>query len=77
MAEHHASSVPASEHEIHVPGPSLSPPIVGLGVTILSFGILFGLPLILVGFAILVIGLATWLIDDARRFAESPDDGHH
>lgn len=77
MAEHHASSEPTPEHEIHLPGPSLSPPILGLGVTILAFGILFGLPLIVVGFVILVIGLATWLIDDARRFSEAPDEGHH
>ncbi len=77
MAEHQTSSEPASEHEIHLPGPSFSPPILGLGVTILAFGILFGLPLILAGFAIMVIGLATWLIDDARHFAEAPDEGHH
>jgi len=77
VAEHHASSDAPSEHESHLPGPSLSPPILGLGVTILAFGILFGLPLILVGFAIMVIGIATWLIDDARHYAEAPDEGHH
>jgi hypothetical protein len=77
VAGHHASSTEPTEHEIHLPGPSLSPPILGLGVTILAFGILFGLPLIVVGFGILVIGLVTWLIDDARRFAEAPDEGHH
>ena len=47
------------EHEIHVPGPSLSPPLLGLGVTILAFGVLFGLPLIIVGFGIFLIGLLT------------------
>jgi len=77
VAGHHASSTEPTEHEIHLPGPSLSPPILGLGVTILAFGVLFGLPLIIVGFAILVIGLVTWLIDDARRFSEAPDEGHH
>ena len=76
MSGHHASAEP-TEHEIHLPGPSLSPPILGLGVTILAFGILFGLPLIIVGFGILVIGLVTWLIDDARHYAEAPDEGHH
>jgi hypothetical protein len=73
----HAPSEPTAEHEIHLPGPSLSPPILGLGVTILAFGILYGLPLILVGFGILLIGLVTWLIDDAQRFAAAPDEGHH
>jgi hypothetical protein len=76
VSAHHGSTGP-TEHEIHLPGPSISPPLLGLGVTILAFGILFGLPLIIVGFAIFLIGLITWLIDDARRYAEAPDEGHH
>jgi hypothetical protein len=46
-------------------------------VTILAFGILFGLPLIIAGFVVFLVGLVTWLIDDARRYAEAPDTGHH
>ena len=76
MSGHHGSSGPA-EHEIHLPGPSLSPPIIGLGVTLLGFGVLFGLPLIIAGLAVLLIGLVTWLIDDARAYAKAPDSGHH
>jgi hypothetical protein len=74
---HHGSSGPTTEHEIHLPGPSLSPPLLGLGVTLLAFGVLFGLPLIIVGFAIFLIGLTTWLLDDARAYAKAPDEGHH
>jgi len=73
----HGASGPTTEHEIHLPGPSLSPPLLGLGVTILAFGILFGLPLIIVGFGIFLIGLVTWLVDDARSYAQAPDEGHH
>jgi hypothetical protein len=76
VSGHHASG-PTTEHEIHLPGPSLSPPLLGLGVTILAFGILFGLPLIIVGFGIFLIGLVTWLIDDARSYAQAPDEGGH
>ena len=46
-------------------------------MTILAFGVLFGLPLIIVGFGIFLIGLLTWLIDDARSYAQAPDEGHH
>ena len=70
MAGHSGASAPA-EHEIHTAPPSISPPIIGLGVAILSFGILFGLWLILVGGAILLIGIATWLIDDARNMVRA------
>ena len=76
MSGHHGPAAP-SEHEIHLPGPSISPPLLGLGVTILAFGVLFGLPMIIVGFAIMVIGIVTWLVDDARRYAEAPDEGAH
>lgn len=76
MSGHHGPSGPA-EHEIHLPGPSLSPPIIGLGVTLLGFGVLFGLPLIIAGLAVLLIGLVTWLVDDARAYAKAPDSGHH
>ena len=77
VSEHQTHGGPTTEHEIHLPGPSLSPPILGLGVTILAFGVLFGLPLIILGFAIFLVGLITWLVDDARRYAEAPDAGGH
>ena len=77
MSAHHDAGGGTNEHEIHLPGPSFSPPILGLGVTILSFGVLFGWPLLVLGFAILLVGLVTWLIDDARRYAQAPDEGHH
>lgn len=69
-----------SEHdeEIHLPSPTLAPATVGLGVTLLTFGILFGLPLILAGAAFMVLGLAVWLVNDAREFMRTGDhaDGH-
>ncbi len=76
MSGHHETT--AAEPEPHLPPPSPSPAIIGLGVTILSFGILFGLWLIALGAVILVIGMATWLIDDARTYVATGDrdSGH-
>jgi membrane-bound ClpP family serine protease len=76
VSGHHETTT-AAEHEPHLPAPSLSPAIIGLGVTILSFGILWGLILIIIGAVILVIGLATWLIDDARNYAAAGDPTGH
>lgn len=76
VAGHHPTREPA-EHEIHLPGPSLSPPLLGLGVTLLAFGVLFGPILIVVGIVIFLVGLLTWLIDDARAFSRANDEGHH
>lgn len=72
----HRETTAAAEPEPHLPPPSLSPPIIGLGVTILSFGILYGLVLIVIGAVVLVFGMATWLIDDARTFVAAGDSGH-
>ena len=72
----HGTNEP-TEHEIHLPGPSLSPPLIGLGVTFIAFGILFGLWLLVVGFVIFLTGLVTWLVDDARAYARASDEGHH
>jgi hypothetical protein len=74
MSSHHGE-----EHAIHVPAPSFSPPILGLAVMLIAFGVLIGLPLLIVGAVIFVIGIATWLIDDARAYQQAgdPTDGAH
>ena len=48
---------------------------MGVGVLLLALGLVYGLLLIAVGAVILLLGLATWLIDDARAFVAS-GDGH-
>lgn len=63
--------------DIHLPSPTLAPPIVGLGVMILSFGILLGIGLVIVGAAFMVLGIAIWLINDAREFVKSGEHGGH
>ena len=75
MSGHHETTA-AAEPEPHLPPPSPSPAIIALGVTIFSFGILFGLWLIVLGAVILVIGMATWLIDDARTYVATGDRDH-
>jgi hypothetical protein len=67
------------EHTIHSPQPSFSPPILGLGVLLLSLGVIVGVPLLVAGAVIFVIGIATWLVDDARAYIQAgePTDGAH
>ncbi len=43
----------------------------------MGFGILFGVVLIVVGVAILIIGIVTWLIDDARTYVAAGDSAGH
>lgn len=74
VAAHHAAE--AHEEEIHLPSPTLAPAIIGLAVTLLAFGVLFGIVFIVLGAAIFVAGLATWLINDAREFVRTGEQGH-
>jgi 1,4-dihydroxy-2-naphthoate octaprenyltransferase len=65
------------DQPIHMPPPSLSPFIIGVGVTFISFGVLWSVILIGIGVLLLLVGLATWLIDDARAYTQASDDGGH
>jgi hypothetical protein len=64
------------DEPIHMPPPSLSPVIIGVGVTFISFGILWSVILVGIGLVLLLVGLATWLIDDARAYTQASDQGH-
>ncbi len=78
MAEHHGSARGhGGEEEIHLPSPTIAPAIVGLGVTLLSFGILFGLGLVVAGALLMALGIAIWLINDAREFVKAGEHGGH
>ena len=63
------------EPQIHLPPPSMAPVTIGIGITILSFGLLYGLALLVIGGLIFLAGLAGWLIEDARAFTQA-GDGH-
>ena len=65
------------DQPIHMPPPSLSPVTIGVGVTFLSFGILWSVILIGIGVVLLLVGIATWLIDDARAYTQAGDGGGH
>jgi 1,4-dihydroxy-2-naphthoate octaprenyltransferase len=65
------------DQPIHMPPPSLSPVTIGVGVTFISFGILWSVILIGIGVVLLIVGVATWLIDDARAYTKAGDEGGH
>ncbi len=43
---------------------------------LLGFGILFGIALVVAGALLMVLGIAIWLINDAREFMKAGDHGH-
>lgn len=89
MALHHGgerhASAASEEGEIHLPSPTVTPATVALGVMILTFGVaglsdhapdaFRGLSslLLAVGVLVMVLGIAVWLINDAREFVRTGD----
>jgi hypothetical protein len=71
------------EEHIHMPPPSLSPIILGAGMTFLGFSIaptIFRIPFILLGIIGIVIGLGTWVYDEVKNAStveETGDGSHH
>lgn len=79
VAEHHRAEAHPSTHEeeIHLPSPTLAPATVGLGVMLLSFGILFGIALVVAGAIFMLLGIVVWLVNDAREFEKAGEHGGH
>jgi hypothetical protein len=55
------------EHAPHMPAPSLSPIILGAGMTALGFGLIFGPIVIGIGALITLLGLGTWIYDEIKN----------
>ena len=74
--------VPPVGEEVHLPGPSLLPLFVGLGVTFTVIGITLGMIFWVVGLVILIPSVIRWIGDTRRDIAELPlehhaEHGHH
>lgn len=73
MAEpEHAS--PAESHEaIHLPPPSIWPPMLALGIALLLTGLILNLVVVIVGVVIALAAVALWIRDARREFSELPE----
>lgn len=54
----------AEAHEPHMPAPSLSPIILGGGMTLAAFGIVLHPVMLALGIVGILVGLGTWLYDE-------------
>ncbi|GIV83078.1 MAG: hypothetical protein KatS3mg052_0085 [Candidatus Roseilinea sp.] len=54
----------AQAHEPHMPAPSLSPIILGGGMTLAAFGIVLHPVMLALGIVGILVGLGTWLYDE-------------
>ena len=65
---------PDAPGHIHMPPPSLSPIVMGLGIMVSAFGFVFPAELLGAGLVLTVLGVVGWLSEDIRDFAAG---AHH
>lgn len=70
--------VPPAGEEIHLPGGSLQPLGLSVGITLAIVGVTTSIVLVVIGLVLCVAMLYGWIRDARREFSELPaDHGGH
>ncbi len=69
-----APKAPPVGEEIHLPGASLQPLLLALGITLALVGVTLGRPLLIAGLVMTVWVTVRWISDTRREMAELPED---
>jgi len=76
MSEPERDTPPAGE-EIHLPGPSLQPLLLTVGITMTLLGITTALFLVIAGGILTLATLLVWIRGARREFDHLPSEHHH
>jgi hypothetical protein len=68
---------PPVGEEIHLPGPSLQPLLLTVGITAALIGVTTGLFLVIAGLVLTLGTLIFWIRDARREFEHLPSEHHH
>ena len=71
--------IPPAGEEIHLPGGSIQPLLLTIGITMGLLGVTLGLPLLIAGLVLTIWVIVRWIADTRRDIAELPlhHDGEH
>ena len=71
--------IPPVGEEIHLPGGSIQPLLLTIGITMALLGVTLGLPLLIAGLVLTVWVIVRWIADTRRDIAALPlhHDGEH
>lgn len=72
-----AEAVPPVGEEIHLPGGSILPLTVAIGITLLVIGTTIWWVWSALGFIITVVSVGLWVRDVRRDVDELPEEHHH
>jgi len=65
---------PPAGEEIHLPGPSLQPILLALGITLTLVGVTLGMFLLVSGLILTVWVIIRWIADTRREMRALPED---
>ena len=68
--------IPPAGEEIHLPGPSIQPFLLTVGITVALVGVTFNVALVIAGSILSIWVIAAW-IRDARRDIDALPLDHH
>jgi hypothetical protein len=68
--------VPPAGEEIHLPGPSVQPLLLTLGITVALVGVTTYLPLVIAGAILSIVVIVRWIRDTRRDIDELPLEHH-
>jgi hypothetical protein len=71
-----AQEAPPVGEEIHLPGPTLLPFIMAIGITLTVIGTTINWIFSIVGVIIVLLTLIRWIMDTRRDVGELPEDHH-
>jgi ABC-type methionine transport system permease subunit len=77
MTEPEHDETPPVGEEIHLPGPSLLPLLVAIGLTCMVVGTTIGWWLSILGLILFVATTVTWIRDTRRDIDDLPEDHGH
>jgi hypothetical protein len=76
MADYDNDETPPVGEEIHLPGPSLLPLLVGIAITCMVVGTTLGWWLSILGLILFVVTTTIWIRGTSRDIEELPEDHH-
>ncbi len=71
-----SSEAPPAGEEIHLPGPTLIPFIMAIGITLAVIGTTINWLFTIVGVVVFVLCLFRWVADTRRDVSELPEEHH-
>jgi hypothetical protein len=68
--------VPPAGEEIHLPGPSVQPFLLAVGITMALLGVTIFFPFVIAGLLLSLAVIVRWIRDTRRDIDELPLDHH-